>query len=116
MERAHHGSEQLYFKSGAEMARAVRGAARGDRQHAARSPRCAAGAANPLKKPMLPRFQVPDGMDEAASSSELARKGLDERFAEFAAIGKHVDRGRATARASRSSATSSRRWGSPATS
>jgi len=44
-----------------------------------------------LGKPMLPRFPVPEGMDEASLFSKLAREGLDRRFAEIERKGQSVD-------------------------
>ncbi|MET0386506.1 MAG: DNA polymerase III subunit alpha [Polyangiales bacterium] len=90
MERAHHGSDQLYFKSGAEMRELFRALPEAADNTLLVAEMCA-GQANPFKKPMLPRFQVPDGMDEVSYFQLLARRMLDERFAEFAAIHKRVD-------------------------
>jgi DNA polymerase-3 subunit alpha len=90
MERAHHGSEQLYFKGGAEM-RALFGALPEACDNTLLVAEMCAGQANPFKKPMLPRFQVPDGMDEVGFFHQIARTMLEERFAEFTAMQKRVD-------------------------
>jgi len=90
MERAHHGSDQLYFKSGAEMRELFRDVPDAANNTMLVAEMCA-GMANPFKKPMLPRFQVPDGMDEDSFFHAIARRMLEERFAEFAAISKRVD-------------------------
>ena len=44
-----------------------------------------------LDKPMLPRFPVPEGSDEATTFAELSRKGLQRRLDEFAGIAKQVE-------------------------
>jgi len=90
MERAHHGSHQMFFKSAAEMAELFRHLPEAISNTMLVAEMCG-GAANPFKKPMLPRFQVPEGMDEVSYFHALTRRMLEERFAEFDAIGKHVD-------------------------
>ena len=90
MERAHHGSEQLYFKSGAEM-RELFGALPEAADNTLLVAEMCAGQANPFKKPMLPSFQVPEGSDEVSHFHVLAKQGLEERFAEFATLQKQVD-------------------------
>ena len=91
MKRSHHGSDQLFFKSGDEMA-----ALFAELPEAIANTRLIAemcgGTANPNNKPMLPRFQVPDGLDEAAYFRQVARRGLDRRFDELGLIGQNVDR------------------------
>ncbi len=90
MERAHHGSQELYFKSGAEMSELFRHLPEAIQSSLELSEMCA-GQASPFAKPMLPRFQVPDGMDEISHFHALAKQGLDDRFAELAAMGSKVD-------------------------
>ena len=90
MERAHHGSEQLYFKSAAEMSELFAAMPEAIANTLLVAEMCG-GQANPFKKPMLPRFVVPEGTDEVGHFHVLARKGLDERFAEFSSMQKHVD-------------------------
>jgi DNA polymerase III subunit alpha len=91
MRRGHHGSEELYFKSGPEMAALFRDLPEAIANSMAIAEMCG-GAANPNNKPMLPRFQVPDGMDEDGYFRELALRGLHDRFGEFELLGKNVDR------------------------
>jgi len=90
MERAHHGSSQLYFKSGAEMRELFRHIPEAVDNTLLVAEMCG-GAANPFKKPMLPRFQVPEGMDEVSYFHQRAHEMLDERFGEFAAMEIKVD-------------------------
>jgi len=45
-----------------------------------------------LGNPMLPSFGVPEGMDEPTYFRKVAADGLEARFLEFEAIGKHVDK------------------------
>ncbi len=90
MQRSHHGSEQLYFKSAQEMAALFSELPEAVRNSLEVAEMCAGGA-DPCCKPMLPRFPVPAGMDEDGYFRELARKGLHERFAELGQLGKQVD-------------------------
>jgi DNA polymerase III subunit alpha len=101
MQRAHHGSEQLYLKSAVEMRELFRHLPEACDNTLLVAEMCG-GQANPSAKPMLPRFQVPElgdapagtpaGVDEAGYFHALAKRGLEERFAEFETIGKQVDR------------------------
>ncbi|HMI93657.1 MAG TPA: DNA polymerase III subunit alpha, partial [Polyangiales bacterium] len=91
MKRSHHGSEQLYFKNGDEMAALFAELPEAIANTRAIAEMCG-GAANPNNKPMLPRFQVPDGLDEPTYFRQVARRGLDRRFEELALIGQNVDR------------------------
>jgi DNA polymerase-3 subunit alpha len=93
MARSHHGSEELYFKSADEMSALFAELPEAIGNSMLLAEMCG-GQANPMSKPMLPRFQVPDGMDEDGFFRELARKGLFERFGEFELVNKHVDRER----------------------
>jgi DNA polymerase-3 subunit alpha len=45
-----------------------------------------------LGKPMLPTFRVPDSHTADSFMAELSKKGLEERFREFADVGLRVDR------------------------
>ncbi|HET6337274.1 MAG TPA: DNA polymerase III subunit alpha [Polyangiales bacterium] len=90
MERVHHRSEELYFKSGEEMAELFRHLPEAI-SNTLRVAEMCGGQASPFAKPMLPSFQVPEGSDEVTHFHALARKGLEERFGEFRAIEKHVD-------------------------
>jgi DNA polymerase-3 subunit alpha len=44
-----------------------------------------------FKSVFLPKFPVPDGETIESYFVKVARRGLDERFAEFASVGKEVD-------------------------
>ena len=79
--RLKHDTEELYVKSGDEMlislpeyAQAIANAA-----EIARS--CKVEI--PMGKPMLPKFQVPDGFDDKGYLVKLSREGLDRRFGEL---------------------------------
>ena len=79
---AHHGSFEMFLKSPEEMARTFR-----DQPDAVKSTleiaeRCK-GLKLKLGKPMLPRFQVPEGLTPADYFRKVAREGLDRRFAEM---------------------------------
>jgi DNA polymerase-3 subunit alpha len=80
--RMKHETEELYIKSGAEMLEALPNYAEAIANAAEVGRRCKVEI--PMGKPMLPTFQVPDGYDETSYLFELARKGLDRRFAEIA--------------------------------
>ena len=90
MERSHHGSQEIYFKSAREMREVFK-----DLPEACDNTLAIAELiedVNPLQKPMLPRFPVPEGMDEEGHFRDLAKKGLQARFVEFDAIEKAYDR------------------------
>ncbi|HKP55873.1 MAG TPA: DNA polymerase III subunit alpha, partial [Polyangiales bacterium] len=90
MERVHHRSEELYFKNGEEMAELFRELPEAISNTLLVAEMCG-GQASPFAKPMLPRFQVPEGSDEVTHFHALARKGLEERFAEFRAVDRPVN-------------------------
>ena len=91
LEQSHHGSSEMYFKSPAEM-RSVFGRKSGLLSRTMEVAERCAGTATPLaEKPALPRFHVPEGMDEKRYFRELAVQGLQERFNEFVASGKRAD-------------------------
>ncbi len=92
MERGHHNSEEMYLKSGNEMA-ALFAEIPEAMENTLRIAEMCAGAATPLAETALPRFPVPDGegLDEEQYFRKLARRGLHERFEQFAAMGKQVD-------------------------
>jgi DNA polymerase-3 subunit alpha len=91
MERAHHGSSELYLKSAAEMTEAFRHLPEALRSTLEIAERCA-GRCNPTSKPKLPRFPVPPGMTEADYLRERARTMLEARLAEIEARGRTIDR------------------------
>jgi DNA polymerase-3 subunit alpha len=91
MKKLHHGSDQIYLKSSAEMLtrfRHVPDAAK----NTLRVAEMTAGTASPTNQPMLPSFKVPTGQSEEAYFEELARAGLDQRFEEFRARGLSLER------------------------
>jgi DNA polymerase-3 subunit alpha len=90
MQRSHHGSEELYFKSADEMAALFRDLPEAIENSLLIAEMCA-GTADPNSKPMLPRFQVPDGLTEDDYFRKLALEGLHGRFADFELLGKRVD-------------------------
>jgi DNA polymerase-3 subunit alpha len=91
MKRLHHGSDQIYLKSSAEMQarfRHVPDAVKSTQRVAEMT----AGTASPTNKPMLPSFSVPSGQSEEGYFEALAREGLDKRFEEFRARGLSIER------------------------
>jgi DNA polymerase-3 subunit alpha len=90
MERAHHGSSELFLKSAEEMAQRFRHVPEALSNTLLVAERCA-GKVNPKSKPKLPRFQVPEGVTEADWMATLAREGLEARFAEIARTGRGID-------------------------
>jgi DNA polymerase-3 subunit alpha len=91
MKRAHHGSEELYFKTVDEMSALFAELPEALDNTMLLAERCG-GVANPMSKPMLPRFVVPEGMDEEGYFRQLAREGLRQRIAELEALGQRIDR------------------------
>ncbi|MDH5675100.1 MAG: DNA polymerase III subunit alpha [Myxococcales bacterium] len=90
MERSHHGSEQLFFKSAEQMRELFGELPEALANTLEIAERCG-GVANPLQKPMLPNFQLPEGRDEETHFRSVARNGLDKRFGEFRLLGKDYD-------------------------
>jgi DNA polymerase-3 subunit alpha len=82
----HHGSHEMYLKSGDEMAQRFRGAPEALRHTLEVSERCSALELR-LGKPMLPTFRVPEGHDVASYLRQVARDGLRVRMAELARTG-----------------------------
>jgi len=91
MKRMHHGSDQIYLKSAAEMLNRFRHVPEAGK-NTLKIAEMTAGTCSPTQKPMLPRFPLPDGQSEEAWFEKLAREGLDKRFEEFAARGIRVER------------------------
>jgi DNA polymerase-3 subunit alpha len=95
-ERAHHGSDQIHLRSPGEM-EALFGHVDGALTNTLRIAEMCGGAATPDRKPTLPRFPLPPGVEGTAPMTEeslfrsLAKAGLERRFDEFAAVGKRVD-------------------------
>ena len=84
--RLRHETEELYIKSPEEMLQALPAYAQAVANAADIASRCKVDL--PMGKPMLPRFQVPDGFDDKGYLAKLAREGLDRRFAEFGDAGR----------------------------
>jgi DNA polymerase-3 subunit alpha len=89
MERTHHKSEEIYLKSAAEMAARFSDVKQALSNTLLIAEMCA-GKVDPLSKPKLPQFAVPDGSSEEAYLRELSKRGLEDRFAELARLGKNV--------------------------
>jgi DNA polymerase-3 subunit alpha len=86
---AHHGSYEMFLKSGDEMVHQFRDFPEARRATLEIAERCA-GLKLTLGKPMLPTFNLPAGFDTDSYFRHEARKGLDVRFAEAAERGAPV--------------------------
>ncbi len=86
----HHGSSEMYLKTPEEMADVFRDIPEAITSTLEIAERCKLKLK--LGNPMLPRFGVPDGMDEPTYFAKVAEDGLEARFEEFEAVGKKVDR------------------------
>ncbi|MCG8554804.1 MAG: DNA polymerase III subunit alpha [Proteobacteria bacterium] len=91
MRRSHHGSDEMFLKSPEEMAERFRHLPEAIRNTLVIADMCA-GQADPFAAPMLPRFSVPEGYDEAGYFRSLAEQGLEQRFRELEAMGRPVER------------------------
>ncbi|MBX3272196.1 MAG: DNA polymerase III subunit alpha [Sandaracinaceae bacterium] len=87
LERAHHGSDRMYLASPAEMADAFRHVPEALAGTLRVAEMCG-GACDPLSKPKLPRFPVPEGHTEASFLEALSREGLAARLVEIARRGR----------------------------
>jgi DNA polymerase-3 subunit alpha len=87
---SHHGSFEMFLKSGDEMRVALR-----DYPDACsntlRVAEMCTGWKLKLGHSMLPSFPLPDGFDEGSYFCHIAREGLDQRFKEFEKLGKPFD-------------------------
>ncbi|MDQ3032301.1 MAG: DNA polymerase III subunit alpha [Myxococcota bacterium] len=90
MERAHHGSHELFLKSSEEMVELFRHTPDAIRATLEIAERCG-GACNPKSKPKLPRFKVPDGMTEADFLRQCSHEMLARRFRELEATGRTLN-------------------------
>jgi DNA polymerase-3 subunit alpha len=90
MERAHHGSSEMFLKSAEEMAQRFSAYPQALANTLLVAERCG-GNVNPKHKPKLPRFSVPEGVTEADWMATLAREGLEARFAEIQKTGRAID-------------------------
>jgi DNA polymerase-3 subunit alpha len=75
----HHGSSEMYLKSGEEMAQLFTAPTLAATLEIAE--KCS-GLKLDLNKPMLPNFPVPQGYTAESYFRHLAREGLERRFAE----------------------------------
>ncbi len=91
MERAHHGSSDMYVRSGDEMAARFARYADAVKTTLAIAER-AGGKVKPKHAPKLPRFAVPDGITEADWLRKLAHEGLVRRYGELERRGRTPDR------------------------
>src|SRR5690606_33776753 len=90
MKRMHHGSDQIYLKSSAEMLHRFRHVPEAAK-NTLKVAEMTAGTATPTKAPMLPSFKVPEGRTEEEHFEQLAREGLEKRLAELRARGQEVN-------------------------
>ncbi|MBX7193725.1 MAG: DNA polymerase III subunit alpha [Sandaracinaceae bacterium] len=97
MERAHHGSSEMFLKSAEEMAQRFSAYPEALSNTLLVAERCG-GNVNPKHKPKLPRFSVPEGVTEAEWMATLAREGLEARFAEIQKTGRAIDHDKYRAR------------------
>ncbi len=79
--RLKHDTDGLFIASPAEMAAALPGMEDAVARTAEIAAMCNVDL--PLGKTFLPRFDVPDGVDENEYVARLAREGLDRRFKEI---------------------------------
>ncbi len=90
MERAHHGSDRMYLTSPEEMAQTFRHLPEALKNTLLIAEMCGASC-DPLSKPKLPRFAVPETLTEAGYLEKLAHEGLVARTEELTAQGHTID-------------------------
>jgi DNA polymerase-3 subunit alpha len=86
----HHGSYEMFLKSGDEMAHLFRDQPAALASTLEIAERCA-GMKLDLGKPMLPTFKLPEGFDTDSYFRHVAHEGLEKRFLELSALGRVVD-------------------------
>ncbi len=91
MERAHHGSSEMYLRSADEMAARFSRYPDAVKATLAIAER-AAGKVKPKHPPKLPRFAVPDGVTEDDWLRKLSHEGLRRRWDELERRGRVIDR------------------------
>jgi DNA polymerase-3 subunit alpha len=91
MERAHHGSSEMFLKSSEEMVELFRDFPEAIKNTLSITERCAKGKVSPKSKPQLPRFTVPEGNTEGDWLRKLAHEGLVARYAEIKKAGREPD-------------------------
>jgi DNA polymerase-3 subunit alpha len=87
---SHHGSFEMFLKSGDEMRVALRDYPEAC-SNTLRVAEMCTGWKLKLGHSMLPSFPLPEGFDESSYFCHVAREGLDQRFKEFEKLGKKVD-------------------------
>jgi DNA polymerase-3 subunit alpha len=87
---AHHGSFEMFLKSPEEMGHLFRDHPDAIKNTLEIAERCASMKLK-LGKPMLPRFQVPEGLTPADYFRKVARDGLDRRFVEMGPARAKID-------------------------
>jgi DNA polymerase-3 subunit alpha len=87
---SHHGSFEMFLKSGDEMRDALRDYPEACSNTMLVSEMCT-GWKLKLGHSMLPSFPLPEGFDEPSYFCHVSREGLNQRFKEFEALGKKVD-------------------------
>ncbi len=86
----HHGQDEMYLKSPAEMAQLFSAHPSAITNTLAIAERCQVKLK--LGEPMLPSFKVPDGFDTESYFRHVSREGLEQRFRDLESVGKGVDR------------------------
>ncbi len=89
-EPLHHGSFEMYLKSQEEMVQTFSALPKAIDNTLLVTEMCS-GLKLKLGQPMLPRFGVPEGYDTDSYFRHVSQLGLEQRLAEFAALGKVVD-------------------------
>ena len=89
-EPLHHGSFEMYLKSQEEMVQTFSSLPKAIDNTLLVTEMCSGLKLN-LGQPMLPRFQVPEGYDTDGYFRHVSLLGLEQRLAEFKALGKVVD-------------------------
>jgi len=90
MERAHHGADRMYLLSPEEMAQTFRHLPEALKNTMRIAEMCG-GVCDPLSKPKLPRFPMPEGQTEATFLEQLSRQGLAARFDELKGMGRQLN-------------------------
>ncbi len=91
LKATHHGSAEMYIKSGSQMLELFPQQNEAVANAAKIAELCMQDPPNPLHPPKLPRFPVPDGATEDSYLRDLALKGLGERLEEARALGHAPD-------------------------
>ncbi len=89
-EPLHHGSFEMYLKSQEEMVSTFSALPQAIDNTLLVTEMCS-GLKLDLGQPMLPRFGVPEGYDTDGYFRHVSLLGLEQRLAEFQALGKVVD-------------------------